>query len=218
MTYQKTFMDRVGPDGGRYLRLIGPCVVIILFVTFALSLAGVRFWFALPIALGAAAAVMVFIIRLSESTGQGFLSFLQPSGSSTPYEKQYSLQDSMAIRGDIAGAIASYEEIILQDPLDVEARIRAAELHAGKGGNPKRAAECLLEARRVPGITPARDLYISNRLVDLYRGPLNEQGRALVELRRLLQLHPNSRDAGFARDAIAKMKVESVKDARDDEL
>ena len=218
MNYQKTFMDKVGPDGGRHLRLIGPSVIIIGFVTFALTLAGVRFWFAMPIALLAALLAAIFVNRFSEAAGQGFLSFLQPSGSSTPYEKQYSLQDAMAIRGDVAGAIASYEEIIAEDPTDVEARIRAAELHAGKGGNPKRAAECLLEARRVPGITPARDLYISNRLVDLFRGPLKEEGRALVELRRLVQLHPNSRDAQFARDAIAKMKVESIKDARNDRV
>ena len=215
MAYERTLFDKLGPDGGRYLRLVGPMILIIGFLTFVLQLAGVELWLAFAIGVVAAVVSAFLIHHFSEATGRGFLSFLQPSGSSTPYEKQYSLQDAMAIRGDVMGAIASYEEIITQDPTDVEARIRAAELHAGKGGNPKRAAECLAEARRVPGITPARDLYISNRLVDLFRGPLNEQGRALVELRRLVQLHPTSRDAQFAREAIAKMKVESIKDSRD---
>jgi hypothetical protein len=90
-----------------------------------------------------------------------------------------------------------------------------AELHAKKGGDPRRAAEFLRAARRVEGVTPERDLYISNRLIDLLRGPLRDEGRALVELRRLVQLYPTSRDAQFARDAIAKMKVDSVKDPRD---
>lgn len=216
MPYEKTMLDRLGPDGARYIQLIGPGFMIIVFVTLALALAGVPLWFGFPIGLVAAAIATALIYHFSEATGQGFLSFLQPSGSSTPYEKQYSLQESLAIRGNVAGAIASYEEIIAQDPGDIEARIRAAELHAGKGGNPKRAAECFAEARRVPGLTAARDLYISNRLIDLLRGPLNDEGRALVELRRLVQLHPASRDAKFARGAIAKMKVESVKDSRDD--
>jgi hypothetical protein len=218
MPYQRTILDRVGPDGGRYLQLIGPAFLMLSFVTFVLRLAGVRLFYAFLIGLGAAALGVFFVTQLSEATGEGFLSFLQPSGSSTPYEKQYSLQESLAIRGDIAGAISSYEAIIAGDPADVEARIRAAELHATKGANPKRAAECFLEARRVPGLTPARDLYISNRLIDLLRGPLKDEGRAMVELRRLIQLHPTSRDAQFARDAIAKMKMESVKDARDDRM
>lgn len=218
MPYQRTLLDRLGPDGARHIHLVGPAFLIIVFVSLALALAGVRLWIGVPIGIGAAIIAAVLIHYFSEATGQGFLSFLQPSGSSTPYEKQYSLQDSLAIRGDVASAIASYEEIIAADPADVEARIRAAELHAAKGGNPKRAAECFLEARRVPGLTPARDLYISNRLIDLLRGPLKDEGRAMVELRRLVHLHPTSRDAHFARDAIAKMKVESVKDVRDDRL
>lgn len=215
MAYQRTLLDKLGPDGGRRLHLIGPAILIIGFVSFVLRLAGLALWVAVTIAIVTAIVSVVLIHHFAEATGEGFLSFLQPSGSSTPYEKQYSLQESMAIRGDVAGAIASYEEIIAQDPMDVEARIRAAELYAARGGNPRRAAEYLIEARKVPGIPAARDLYISNRLVDLFRGPLNEPGRALVELRRLVQLHPTSRDAQFARDAIAKMKVESVKDTRD---
>lgn len=218
MPYQRTLLDRLGPDGGRYIRLVGPAFLMLVFVSLALALAGVRLWIAVPIGFAAAALGVWLIHHFAEATGQGFLSFLQPSGSSTPYEQQYSLQESLAIRGDVAGAIASYEEIIAADPTDVEARIRAAELHAAKGGNPKRAAECFLGARRVPGLTPARDLYISNRLIDLLRGPLKDEGRALVELRRLVHLHPTSRDAKFARDAIAKMKVESVKDVRDDRM
>lgn len=218
MAYQRTWLDRVGPDGGRQLRLIGPALIMIMFVALALKLLGYPLVIGIPIGMVVAALFVYLIHHFAEASGRGFLSFLQPSGSSTPYEKQYSLQESLAIRGDVAGAIASYEEIIAADPTDVEARIRAAELHATKGGNPKRAAECFVEARRVPGLTPARDLYISNRLIDLLRGPLKDEGRALVELRRLVQLHPGSRDAQFARDAIAKMKVASVKDARDDRM
>ena len=197
------------------LKMVGPGFIFTFLITIGLMRGGVGFFLALPIAIAGAAIISAIILWVAQAAGHGVLHFLWPSGSSTPYQKQYSLQESMAIRGDVAGAIASYEEIIAADPLDVEARIRVAELHAGPGKNPQRAAEMLREARRIEGVTPERDLYISNRLIDLLRGPLADEGRALVELRRLVQLHPTSRDAGFARDAIAKLKVESIKDARD---
>jgi hypothetical protein len=42
--------------------------------------------------------------------------------------------------------------------------------------------------------------------VDLYLGPLNDRGRALVELRRLVETYPDRREAQFARDAISRLK------------
>ncbi|HKG92203.1 MAG TPA: hypothetical protein VKA84_09940, partial [Gemmatimonadaceae bacterium] len=62
------------------------------------------------------------------------------------------------------------------------------------------------EVQSIPGVPAQRDLYASNRLVDLYRGPLGDEGRALVELRRLAERHPKSPEAAYAREAIAKMK------------
>lgn len=197
------------------VRMIGPGMVFGFLIAIGFRRGGVSLPMAMLLGVLGAVIVSAIILRVADAAGAGFLSFLWPSGNSTPYAKQYSFQESMAIRGDTAGAIASYEELIAADPTDLEARIRVAELHAGKGNNPQRAAECFREARRLEGITPERDLYISNRIIDLLRGPLRDEGRALVELRRMVQLHPQSRDAAFAREAIAKMKVESVKDSRD---
>jgi hypothetical protein len=49
-------------------------------------------------------------------------------------------------------------------------------------------------------------LYASQRLIDLYRGPLADEGRALVELRRLAETFPNSPAAAHAREAIRRIK------------
>lgn len=215
MSVRQTLFDRLGPDAGLRLRLVGPSFIFFALIMVGLMRGGVSFWLSIPLALGGALVIAAIIARFSDAAGAGFLSFIWPSGSSTPYAKQYSLQESLAIRGDTAGAIAAYEAVIAEDPGDVEARVRVAELHASKGANPQRALEVFKDARRVSGITPERDLYISNRIIDLLRGPLGDEGRALVELRRMVQLHPGSRDASFARDAIAKMKVDSIKDSRD---
>jgi hypothetical protein len=46
--------------------------------------------------------------------------------------------------------------------------------------------------------------------VDLLNGPLNEPGRALVELRRLIEKYPASAGADHARDALAALKPRHV--------
>jgi hypothetical protein len=48
--------------------------------------------------------------------------------------------------------------------------------------------------------------YVSQKLIDLYLGPLAGEGRALVELRRLIERHPGTREAEGARSAIAGLK------------
>lgn len=211
MAYQKTMFDRLGPEAANRIKLVGPGLIFTFLITIGFLRAGVNFFAALLLGIVGAVIIAALILRFADSAGAGFMSFIWPSGG-TPYAKQYSLQESLAIRGDIAAAIASYEEVIAADPTDVEARIRVAELHATKGGDPRRAAEVFREARKVEGISAERDLYISNRLVDLLRGPLRDEGRAIVELRRIVQLFPATRDAQFARQAISNMKVESIKD------
>ena len=213
--YRKTLFDRLGPDAGLIVKVavLSPPVFIFAFLL-AMKAVGDRVGVvgAFFVALAATALVAAGILKLSSAAASGFGSFVQPSGRSTPYEQQFSRQEALAARGDVAGALASYEEIIAADPAAVEPRVRAAELYAGKGGNPARAAELFRQVQRIPGVTPQRDLYASNRLVDLYRGPLGDEGRALVELRRLAERFPTSREAAYAREAIASMK-RSIRDS-----
>ena len=88
----------------------------------------------------------------------------------------------------------------------LEPRILAAELYSRDPANAQRAAELFREAQRIPAISPGRDIYVTNRLVDLLTGPIADPGRALVELRRLIERYPNSQAAGHAREAIARLK------------
>ena len=213
--YRKSLFDRLGPDAGAIVKVaaLSPPIFLLSFLLSArllgsVDIGGVRIgWLAAAlVALLATAAVCTLLLKLSAMAGSGFKAFIQPSGSSTPYAQQYSYQEALAARGDVAQALASYESLVAADPLAVEPRIRAAELYAGKGANPARAAELFREVQRIPGVPTAREIYASNRLVDLYRGPLGDEGRALVELRRLADRHPGTRDAEHAKAAIARMK------------
>ena len=168
------------------------------------SLAAVFALLLIALMLGALTAYMGS--RMGEGAGIVVQSFVQPSGNSTPYEQTFSYQEAMIMRGDIEGALESYEAIILEQPTLVSARLAAAEHYARGNRNPARAAELFREIRAIPGV-PLRDaIYSSSRLVDLYDGPLSAPGRALVELRRIIELYPGSDVAKHARRALPALK------------
>jgi hypothetical protein len=157
----------------------------------------------------AASAALSFRMGLALANAAGGVAQTVTSGSgSTPYEEQFSYQESLAARGDVAGALESYEAVIGERPDAVTPRLKAAELYARKGVDPRRAAMLLREVRELRAVTPRDALYASLRLVALYEGPLRDPGRALVELRRLIELHPDSEVAAGARTAIARIKAE----------
>lgn len=140
--------------------------------------------------------------------------YLAPTGASTPYEEQFSREQSLVMQGRVAEALALFEQRIAADPGAVEARIQAAELYATHGANPARAAELFREVQRVSGLPSGQDMYVGNRLADLYVGPLGTPARALVELRRLLDRYPDSRMTPQLRQAITTLKARHVVDDR----
>jgi len=142
---------------------------------------------------------------VSDATGEAFGHFLQPRGRTTPYAATYSFEQSLAARGDVAGALRAYDEAMLNNPEDPEPRRQAAELHL-RAGDSTRAAELFSELRRLAGDDRSRELYATQRLVDLYLGPLAAPGQALVELRRLTERFPSTHEAAAARRTIARLK------------
>lgn len=130
-----------------------------------------------------------------------------PSGHTTPPKADYSREDALLMQRDVHGALESFEAKIAADPGLVCARLRAADLYAREGNDPARAAALFREAQRVPGVAPADDIYASNRLVDLYDGPLADTGRAIVELRRIMERHRGTRAADDARRGLATLKA-----------
>lgn len=206
--YQRTLTDRHGPDAGLLLRCVSYGIYVFGVTLFAALLAGgprAGLLFGLG---GAVAGALVawFAWIFANGAGAGFRAFIQPSGSSTPYAAQYSYEESLAVRGDVAGALAAYERRMAEQPGDADVRRRAAELYAGEGRDAARAAAIFRELRAIPAVAPEHVLYATQRLVDLYRGPLADEGRALVELRRLAETFPRSPAATHAREAIRKIK------------
>ncbi len=157
---------------------------------------------------GALGGITMFIgLKFGQGAGAVVQSFVQPSGNSTPYEQTFSYQEAMLMRGDVSGALASYECLIAEQPGNVSCRIRAAEHYARLGENPMRAAELFREVRSMAGVPTREAIYASSRLVDLYEGPLADPGRAVVELRRIIDQFPGSAMARHARTALPELKA-----------
>jgi hypothetical protein len=213
--YTPTLMDRLGPDGATVVRA-RVAVVLTFVVTFPIAAFAAQhraltaphpFLTGLVVASVASALMHFMLMRMPAAVGAGALAVVAPSGNSTPYEDQYSQVESMEARGDVAGALEAYEAIIAEHPAAVSPRMRAAELYAARGARPARAAELFREIRGIPDV-PRRDaLYACSRLVDLYDGALDDPGRALVELRRIIELYPGTPVATHARDALPRMKA-----------
>jgi hypothetical protein len=186
----------------------------ILFAAIGIALAimlGIEGWWIAAFAAAGGVVAGLFIHRFIHSVllgaGEGFLAFLWPSGKSTPYAPSYSLEQSLAARGDVQGALDAYEEAIAANPEDPEPRVQAAEQYR-LAGNARRSAELLREVRRMPGLSRGRELYVTQRLIDLYLGSLGDDGRAVVELRRLVERFPGTPEERGAREALARIKQE----------
>ncbi|HTD83084.1 MAG TPA: tetratricopeptide repeat protein, partial [Gemmatimonadaceae bacterium] len=145
-----------------------------------------------------------FVSRISHGAGKVFGEFIQPTASGS-YERQYSHEDAMVMRGDVGGALASYEEIILEAPNDPRPRLRAAELYA-KSQLRERAEELYRSVQRLPNLKRQDDVFASNRLVDLYLVWPGHETKGLRELRRLIDTYPETDVAQRARAGLVNLK------------
>ena len=211
-TYRRTLFDKHGPAAFDRIKALsyGGMVFGLTFGALALEL-GLSVW-TFVYSLAAAALTAGVSLALSKAAGDGWTA-VAISGASTPSVAQFSYQQSLVMQGKLDEAIASFEAIIAESPDEIEPRVRAAELYRQRPDGARRAAELFREAQRNPSIAPGQDIYVTNRLVDLLAGPLGDPGRAVVELRRLIERYPESRPAAHARIALARLK-QSMHDER----
>lgn len=211
--YRRTRFDRHGPEAAHLNQIVSSLFIpVVAGALIAGALATRNNLSPLLVALSAIAGAALlgtwwwfFVSRASRGAGALFGEFIQPSGNRTPYERQYSEQDAMVMRGEVARALASYEEIILASPIDPAPRIRAAELYL-KNGQRDRAEALYKAVQRLPRVTTKDDVYVSNRLVDLYLQWPGREVRALTELRRLIDTYPDTDIAERASTGLANLK------------
>lgn len=211
--YKITFLDRHGPDGALRIRAFAYAMMCFGLSVGACLLRGAPLLFTLLFSLTLSLVAFFGSLAIGNAAGATMRRFTE-GGSTTPYEEQFSQEQALVMQRDYAGALALFEQRIAAAPADARVRLAAADLYMTHGENPKRAAELYREVQRLPDAGIGRDVYASNKLADLYLGPLREPGRALVEFRRLIDRYPGSAAAKHARAALANLKGDLLPDQR----
>lgn len=134
-------------------------------------------------------------------------SVYSPSGDTTKYTPTFSHIEALEIRGDLDGAAAAWDSAVAEHPDSVLTLVRAADFHLRLRQDPDAALERFLRARALGSGAADTRRYVQQKIVDLYLGPLRDDGRAMAELRRLIDAHPGSREAEGARAALAELKT-----------
>lgn len=204
--YKPTLFDRHGPDAYTMLVSAGYGVLGAGTLAIVLGLYGLLNPGTLVACVVGGYAIYA-IAQWSGGVVERTVRRIALDGTSTPYKEQYSREQALVMQGRIDDALASFEAIIRSDAAATTARIRAAELYARAGNNSARAAALLRDVQRNESCSAGEQVYVAHRLVDLYTGPLNDPGRALVELRRLIERFPTHPAAAQAREALVVLKA-----------
>jgi hypothetical protein len=112
----------------------------------------------------------------------------------------------MVARGEVDAAAATYAHHAAGG--DSEALVRRAALLAHPLNVPEQARIELEEFREQHPLKPADDIRVGLALAKLYEDALDDPGRAMREIRRLLDLYPNVRGLRHFRRTLAALKAE----------
>ncbi len=152
---------------------------------------------------GIARRIWRLTIKGAESFGNNIY---VPSGDTTAYTPTFSHIEALEARGQLDAAAAAWDEVVAENPQHVVPLLRAGDFHLRLRQDPTAALERYLAARALGSGSTDTRRYIQQKIVDLYLGPLQDDGRAMVELRRLIDAFPGTREADGARAALAELK------------
>jgi hypothetical protein len=142
-----------------------------------------------------------------EGSGRAAQAFTMPATAGRR-ETEHSEIDTLEARGKFADAASAWDAVSVSHPGDPWPLIRSGELHARELGDPATAVERFRLARSLPGAKPELKRYATQKIIDLLLA-LGDRGRAMTELRMLIDKHPTSREADGAREALRNLKAEN---------
>lgn len=125
----------------------------------------------------------------------------------------FSAEEAMAARG-MADAAAEAYLLRADTPRDrIPALLRRADLLAGPMARPAQAVQELEALQRdADRFAPADDMRLGLALAELYEQRLDDPGRAIVEVRRLIDRHPGARQTRELRHLLAALRGRHFQD------
>jgi hypothetical protein len=115
--------------------------------------------------------------------------------------------EALEVQGHHEAAAEAYAERARDPTARIEATLRRAKLLAGPLAEPESAA-VELDSLRAHRLTPGDDFRVGLALVNLYEHTLNQPGRAMAELRRLIDRYPTAHGARRLRAALRQLKAQ----------
>ncbi len=147
-------------------------------------------------------------LLIAERGGRIGANIYQPSGSSTPVVREYSLADSLVARGKFDEAAEAYQLLSEDFPNDPEPRIRHARLLRDKKAGYEDAANKFKSIFSIPGLKPETELIVLRELAELYTHKLAQPPRALPYLKRIADQFANSPTGEWARNEARDIKLQ----------
>lgn len=184
------------------IALLGTVIAVVLALTGteprALELVG-ALWAIYGLVVG-------FLSGVLEPVIDGFFQLMANVGLMRVGEG-YSAMETLVARGHPEAAAEAYAERAQNHAERVEATLRRAVLLAGPLNEPETAA-VELDALRAAPLSNRDDFRVGLALIDLLEHRLSDPGRAMAELRRLIDRYPTAGDARRLRAALAELKAQ----------
>lgn len=202
---------QVGHDPLRFLRVVvGTLLLAGTAVAVLLAVTGVA-----PRALllaGALWALYGFVTALISGVLEPVIDFAAEAFSSVGLMRAgggYSAIETMVARGQYQAAAEAYRERARERRDRVAATLRRAALLTGPLGTADGAVLELNRLREELGtrISAGDDIRIGLALADIHEFSLHDPGRAMAELRRLIDRYPHSRRIRQMRSVLAALKA-----------
>ncbi len=149
---------------------------------------------------------VAFLSGVLEPVIDGFFQLLANSGLMR-VGAGFSGIETLAIRGHHRAAADAYAERARTPGDRVEAMLRRAQLLAGPLAEPETAA-AELDSLRSHELSRRDDFRVGLALVDIYEHQLNDPGRAMSELRRLIDRYPATQGVRRLKSALHELKAQ----------
>jgi tetratricopeptide (TPR) repeat protein len=117
----------------------------------------------------------------------------------------YTRAEEKVIEDDLPGAIEEYEKVIAEDPDDLRARLRMAELCAEAEQYDKAVATYEVILTRSEELGKSQHCTVLTRLSDIYSRHLFDVHRARENIQAIIDRYPDSSYADFARERLARL-------------
>ncbi len=184
-------------------------VVLFMFMDLLVRALGVaperRMLVAVLVTIPATAAGAFVMWVVQRGTGGVAESVMHPPSVVKP-EVSTSAAQALFSRGQIDASMDAFEALRREHGSTAPLLRAEADLHLLATGRPERARELLMRLRQLPEVSRADELFATQRLIDLYFGPFNDESRALGEMRRLVDRFPGTRDADGARAELERRR------------